>query len=242
MWQKFCDVKLQKIFSVPFQIQLTLQKELATDSNGNALYETDENGDQQLKYLCGFRIGGGVDQDCTQSPQKYSDCCVYVTHVSEGGPADRCGLQVNDKLLEVNGVDFTVLTHLKAIECLKREAVVNILVSRKQSHSAARFEHSNPQYVVFGISERNDLAQNLYPIATKQCSLHSQHQSQLSPLAQSSRNPPTAYFTSAGLVTTAVNPEVTKPAIVRHPPESLSTFSQVRTINIAIYYRQVQAD
>ncbi|KAK2176428.1 hypothetical protein NP493_663g03015 [Ridgeia piscesae] len=56
---------------------------------------------------------------------------VYVTYVYEGGPAHQAGLQVHDKLLQVNGHDFTVVTHKKALEYIKRKPVLNMLVYRK---------------------------------------------------------------------------------------------------------------
>jgi hypothetical protein len=39
--------------------------------------QLDENGKQI--YYCGFSIGGGIDQDYTLSPQKYTDnVCLFV--------------------------------------------------------------------------------------------------------------------------------------------------------------------
>lgn len=48
-----------------FQIPITLHKET----------EINENGEEVMK--CGFKIGGGIDQDFTKSPQGYTDNVRY---------------------------------------------------------------------------------------------------------------------------------------------------------------------
>ena len=133
---------------------------------------------------CGFRIGGGIDQDFTKSPQGYTDnvsfcfffarlaklsifcktaqtfdefggyhtncfpfkivhcmsyndhCLrapqgVYVTEVYEDSPALHCGLKQHDKILQVNGYDFTMVTHRKAVEYISKNPVLNMLIARK---------------------------------------------------------------------------------------------------------------
>ena len=47
------------------QIPITLHKET----------EINENGEEVMK--CGFKIGGGIDQDFTKSPQGYTDNVRY---------------------------------------------------------------------------------------------------------------------------------------------------------------------
>lgn len=49
------------IIPISFQIPITLHKDK----------EYDEEGREVLK--CGFKIGGGIDQDFRKSPQGYSD-------------------------------------------------------------------------------------------------------------------------------------------------------------------------
>lgn len=87
------------------------------------------NGEQILK--CGFRIGGGIDQDYRQSPQGFTDNGIYVTDVSLDGPAWRAGLRLGDKLLQCNGYDFTIVTHKKAVECIQKHPALNLLVARR---------------------------------------------------------------------------------------------------------------
>ncbi|CAI9721124.1 tax1-binding protein 3 homolog [Octopus vulgaris] len=110
-----------------FSIPIVLHKEPERDDHGNPVVGTDG----KQKYRCGFRIGGGIDQDNTKSPQGYPDKGIYVTYIHENGPAARTGLQVHDKILQVNGHDMTVATHKKAVEYIQRKPVLNMLVYRK---------------------------------------------------------------------------------------------------------------
>ena len=52
-----------------YQIPILLEKEPDLDQQGNPVYEPDG----KPRYRCGFRIGGGIDQDPSQSPQGYPD-------------------------------------------------------------------------------------------------------------------------------------------------------------------------
>ncbi|XP_053988866.1 tax1-binding protein 3 homolog isoform X2 [Hylaeus anthracinus] len=72
-------------------IPITLHKET----------EVNENGEEVMK--CGFKIGGGIDQDFRKSPQGYTDNGIYVTEVHEGSPAAKSGLRMHDKILQCNG-------------------------------------------------------------------------------------------------------------------------------------------
>ena len=54
---------------VSFQIPLVLNKDPEQDDLGNPIIGQDG----KQKYRCGFRIGGGIDQDNSKSPQGYPD-------------------------------------------------------------------------------------------------------------------------------------------------------------------------
>lgn len=110
-----------------FGIPIVLHKEPEVDEHGNQVYDPDG----KPRFHCGFRIGGGIDQDPIKSPQGYPDKGMYVTFVYDSGPAHQAGLQVHDKILQVNGHDMTVVTHKKGIEYLKRKPVLNLLVYRR---------------------------------------------------------------------------------------------------------------
>lgn len=90
-----------------------------------------QNPDGTTTLKCGFRIGGGIDQDYKKSPHGYKDNGVYVTFVQESSPAAAAGLQIHDKILQVNGYDFTMVTHKKAVEYIQKFDVLNMLVTRQ---------------------------------------------------------------------------------------------------------------
>ncbi|XP_077898806.1 tax1-binding protein 3 isoform X1 [Ictidomys tridecemlineatus] len=58
---------------------------------------------QGENLILGFSIGGGIDQDPSQNPfsEDKTDKGIYVTRVSEGGPAEIAGLQIGDKIMQV---------------------------------------------------------------------------------------------------------------------------------------------
>ena len=80
---------------------------------------------------CGFKIGGGIDQDYRKSPQGFSDNGIYVTEIAADSAAIRSGLRVHDKILQLNGYDFTMVTHKKAVDYIKKQPVLNMLEARK---------------------------------------------------------------------------------------------------------------
>ncbi|XP_038633080.1 tax1-binding protein 3 isoform X2 [Scyliorhinus canicula] len=92
--------------------------------------------------ILGFSIGGGIDQDPAQNPysEDKTDKGIYVTRVSEEGPAEVAGLQIGDKIMQVNGWDMTMVTHDQARKRLtkKNEDVVRLLVTRKSLQQAIR--------------------------------------------------------------------------------------------------------
>ncbi|KAL3124632.1 hypothetical protein niasHT_010473 [Heterodera trifolii] len=87
---------------------------------------TDAEGNPRWKI--GISIGGGIDQNHRQSA--YSDSGIYVTSVEANSPAEEAGLKVHDKILQVNGVDYTMITHERAVKYLKKESVLDLLVTR----------------------------------------------------------------------------------------------------------------
>ncbi|XP_060552952.1 tax1-binding protein 3 homolog [Ruditapes philippinarum] len=128
-----------------FSIPIVLHKDLDRDDKGNPVIGQDG----KQRYRCGFRIGGGIDQDNTKSPQGYPDKGIYVTYIHDSGPASRCGLQVHDKLLQVNGHDFTVVTHKKAVEYIQRKPVLNMLVYRRGLPQPQRQDGQQTQFQSF---------------------------------------------------------------------------------------------
>lgn len=80
--------------------------------------------------LSGFSIVGGIDQDLTKSPYGFKEPGIYVTKLAPSGPAERAGLRPGDRILQCNGHDFTLVTHKKAVEYIKKYPVLELLVER----------------------------------------------------------------------------------------------------------------
>lgn len=63
----------------------------------------------------GLSIAGGRGS----TPFKGDDEGIFISRVTEGGPADLAGLRVGDKVLSVNGVSVVGVSHYDAVEVLK---------------------------------------------------------------------------------------------------------------------------
>lgn len=75
----------------------------------------------------GLSIAGGRGS----TPFKGDDEGIFISRVTEGGPADLAGLRVGDKVLKVNGVSVEDADHYDAVEVLKACGAVLVLqVSR----------------------------------------------------------------------------------------------------------------
>ncbi|KAI4457790.1 discs large [Holotrichia oblita] len=71
----------------------------------------------------GLSIAGGRGS----TPFKGDDEGIFISRVTEGGPADLAGLRVGDKVISVNRVDVTNVSHYDAVEVLKASGSVLIL-------------------------------------------------------------------------------------------------------------------
>ncbi|XP_071381919.1 protein scribble homolog isoform X2 [Centroberyx affinis] len=77
----------------------------------------------------GISIAGGKGS----TPYKGDDEGIFISRVSEDGPAARAGVKVGDKLLEVNGVDLHGAEHHTAVEALRSSgATVSMTVLRER--------------------------------------------------------------------------------------------------------------
>ncbi|XP_069368709.1 protein scribble homolog isoform X22 [Paralichthys olivaceus] len=77
----------------------------------------------------GISIAGGKGS----TPYKGDDEGIFISRVSEEGPAARAGIKVGDKLLEVNGVDLNEAEHHTAVEALRSSgASVSMSVLRER--------------------------------------------------------------------------------------------------------------
>ncbi|GAB1860132.1 Protein lap4 [Camponotus japonicus] len=74
----------------------------------------------------GLSIAGGIGS----TPFKGEDEGIFISRVTEGGPADLAGLRVGDKVISVNGVSVVNVDHYDAVEVLKacgRVLILNII-------------------------------------------------------------------------------------------------------------------
>uniref|UniRef100_A0A8C2I264 Protein scribble homolog n=1 Tax=Cyprinus carpio TaxID=7962 RepID=A0A8C2I264_CYPCA len=71
----------------------------------------------------GISIAGGKGS----TPYKGDDEGIFISRVSEEGPAARAGVKVGDKLLEVNGVDLHGEEHHTAVEALRSSGAAVVM-------------------------------------------------------------------------------------------------------------------
>ncbi|CAO1392560.1 unnamed protein product [Diamesa serratosioi] len=76
----------------------------------------------------GLSIAGGRGS----TPFKGDDEGIFISRVTEAGPADMAGLRVGDKVLKVNGVNVTDADHYDAVEVLKACGAVLVLVVSRE--------------------------------------------------------------------------------------------------------------
>lgn len=66
------------------------------------------------------------------TPFKGNDEGIFISRVTEGGPADLAGLKVGDKVLKVNGVSVIDADHYHAVDILKACGSVLVLVVQRE--------------------------------------------------------------------------------------------------------------
>lgn len=76
----------------------------------------------------GLSIAGGRGS----TPYKGNDEGIFISRVTEGGPADLAGLKVGDKVLKVNGVSVIEADHYHAVDILKACGSVLVLVVQRE--------------------------------------------------------------------------------------------------------------
>lgn len=76
----------------------------------------------------GLSIAGGKGS----TPYKGNDDGIFISRVTEGGPADLAGLKIGDKVLKVNGVSVIDADHYNAVDILKACGSVLVLVVQRE--------------------------------------------------------------------------------------------------------------
>ncbi|XP_051559516.1 protein scribble homolog isoform X2 [Myxocyprinus asiaticus] len=120
------------------QVNSSLQpvKGVSFDQVNNLLIEPARIEEKELTLTIlrqtgglGISIAGGKGS----TPYKGDDEGIFISRVSEEGPAARAGVKVGDKLLEVNAVDLHGAEHHTAVEALRNSgAAVAMTVLRER--------------------------------------------------------------------------------------------------------------
>nr|XP_057914028.1 inaD-like protein [Doryrhamphus excisus] len=79
----------------------------------------------------GISIAGGKGS----LPYKDHDEGIFISRVTEGGPSEKAGVHVGDRLLEVNSFSMQSVTHLEAVRALRNAgSCIKMKVLREASH------------------------------------------------------------------------------------------------------------
>lgn len=76
----------------------------------------------------GLSIAGGKGS----TPFKGDDDGIFISRVTEAGPADLAGLKVGDKVVKVNGIVVVDADHYQAVQVLKACGAVLVLVVQRE--------------------------------------------------------------------------------------------------------------
>lgn len=76
----------------------------------------------------GLSIAGGKGS----TPFKGDDEGIFISRVTESGPADMAGLRVGDKVIKVNGFSVEFADHYQAVEILKACGAVLVLIITRE--------------------------------------------------------------------------------------------------------------
>ncbi|XP_038117305.1 protein lap4 isoform X4 [Culex quinquefasciatus] len=109
----------------------------------------------------GLSIAGGKGS----TPFKGDDEGIFISRVTEGGPADLAGLRVGDKVLKVNGISVVEADHYDAVEVLKAcGSVLVLFISREVTRLIGHpvFDESG-SVAQINVVEQQSLEQKMVP-------------------------------------------------------------------------------
>uniref|UniRef100_A0A8D8H6Y1 Protein lap4 n=1 Tax=Culex pipiens TaxID=7175 RepID=A0A8D8H6Y1_CULPI len=109
----------------------------------------------------GLSIAGGKGS----TPFKGDDEGIFISRVTEGGPADLAGLRVGDKVLKVNGISVVEADHYDAVEVLKAcGSVLVLFISREVTRLIGHpvFDESG-SVAQINVVEQQNLEQKMVP-------------------------------------------------------------------------------
>ncbi|KAL1249726.1 hypothetical protein QQF64_020731 [Cirrhinus molitorella] len=86
----------------------------------------------------GFSIIGGRLCGETEQQGDFSDG-IYVSKIVENGAADKAGLRVHDRIIEVNGRSLSVVTHDQAVEAFQSaKKPIEVQILRRTAHKTCK--------------------------------------------------------------------------------------------------------
>ncbi|XP_055521890.1 protein scribble homolog [Leucoraja erinacea] len=111
-------------------------KGVSFDQVNNLLIEPARIEEEELTLTIHRKTGGlgiSIAGGKGSTPYKGEDEGIFISRVSEEGPAAQAGVRVGDKLLEVNGVGLQDAEHQRAVEALRSSGgVVTMAVLRER--------------------------------------------------------------------------------------------------------------
>ncbi|CAK6951610.1 leucine-rich repeat-containing protein 1 isoform X1 [Scomber scombrus] len=90
----------------------------------------------------GISIAGGKGS----LPYKDHDEGIFISRVTKGGPSEKAGIHIGDRLLEVNGLSMQGATHLEAVSALRNAgSCINMKVLRERLLQREDYALDEPQ-------------------------------------------------------------------------------------------------
>ncbi|EZA58536.1 Protein lap4 [Ooceraea biroi] len=100
----------------------------ATSDIEPAVEIREEQYEIHIERTAGSGLGLSIAGGFGSTPFKGDDEGIFISKVTEGGPADLAGLRVGDKVISVNGISVVNVEHYAAVEVLKACGRVLVLV------------------------------------------------------------------------------------------------------------------
>uniref|UniRef100_A0A8D8LUH5 Protein lap4 n=1 Tax=Cacopsylla melanoneura TaxID=428564 RepID=A0A8D8LUH5_9HEMI len=192
------------------------------ETDGLSAIEYREIHIERTQAGLGISIAGGVGS----TPFKGDDDGIFISRVTEGGPADLADLRVGDKVLAVNGRSLLGADHYTAVEFLRAAGAVLILnvcreVARLPTGARSELTSTSSTPTFRSVTTSSSLSNSRAPSAA---SHHSVSASELPPNPPVHSNGPLPYDSTA-----------TAPVKSKKVPEPLTGMTEPPTRTYRIY-------
>ncbi|CAM9652419.1 unnamed protein product [Lampetra planeri] len=118
------------------EAEVLIMKGVSFDLANNLLIEPARLEEDEIKIVVYRKTGGlgiSIAGGKGSTPYKGEDEGIFISRVSDEGPAGIAGVRVGDKLLQVNGVVLVDAEHQEAVSALKNSgSVMELLVLRER--------------------------------------------------------------------------------------------------------------